>query len=180
MEEHEALLASLDDSKPEHETVLTKVNADFLIILELSDSIKLSLCDLYAEGNWNGFELDHLCRRPTQFSKRDQEWLSHIKMLNNSLFADCYHGQSKICVFLVLSFIETSSFDQLIKFLEEEFRLLDNIPRDVRISSDNVDRWVTPDQRVRGSDRTIKTPPLLQQESNSKRHPADAVERNQK
>ncbi|GBP83419.1 hypothetical protein EVAR_62433_1 [Eumeta japonica] len=46
MEEYEAMLATLDDSKPEHEAVLDKVDADFLRIFELADSIQLAFKDI--------------------------------------------------------------------------------------------------------------------------------------
>ncbi|GBP92146.1 hypothetical protein EVAR_66637_1 [Eumeta japonica] len=46
MKECEPLLATLDDSKPEHEAVLAKVDPDFLQIFKLADSIKLALVDL--------------------------------------------------------------------------------------------------------------------------------------
>ncbi|GBP58572.1 hypothetical protein EVAR_40855_1 [Eumeta japonica] len=45
MEAYEALLANLDDSKPKHESILTKVDANFLQIFELADTNKLTLDD---------------------------------------------------------------------------------------------------------------------------------------
>ncbi|GBP82694.1 hypothetical protein EVAR_62113_1 [Eumeta japonica] len=42
VEAYEALLATLNDPKPKREALLTKVDADFLRIIELADSIKLA------------------------------------------------------------------------------------------------------------------------------------------
>ncbi|GBP73168.1 hypothetical protein EVAR_59057_1 [Eumeta japonica] len=46
MEAYEALLVILNNCKSEHETMLTKVDANFLRIFELTDSIKLAFDDL--------------------------------------------------------------------------------------------------------------------------------------
>ncbi|GBP17482.1 hypothetical protein EVAR_8830_1 [Eumeta japonica] len=89
MEAYKAILATLDDSKPEHDVVLTKVDAD---------SIKLAFGDLGC-----GKELERtagpgsssansavagglisrlLTLRLTQFSGRDQDCLSFINMFD--------------------------------------------------------------------------------------------------
>ncbi|GBP64302.1 hypothetical protein EVAR_88254_1 [Eumeta japonica] len=46
MKAYEALPSTLNDSKPEHEAILAKVDADFLRIFELADSINLTSDDL--------------------------------------------------------------------------------------------------------------------------------------
>ncbi|GBP21432.1 hypothetical protein EVAR_12033_1 [Eumeta japonica] len=48
----EALLTTLDDSKSDHEAVLTKVDADFLRIFELADCIKLAFDDSGCGKEW--------------------------------------------------------------------------------------------------------------------------------
>ncbi|GBP38002.1 hypothetical protein EVAR_13042_1 [Eumeta japonica] len=56
--------ATLDDSRPEHEAVLAKVDADFFRILELADTVKLAFDDL-GRGTYSvaEFELGKF-RRP--------------------------------------------------------------------------------------------------------------------
>ncbi|GBP25814.1 hypothetical protein EVAR_94834_1 [Eumeta japonica] len=72
------------------------------------------------------------------------------------------------------------TFNQLQEFLEEEYRLLDNIPQDVRKSSGNASRRVTPDQRMDGSGCRIETSPPLRRESNSQPLPVYAAEWDQR
>ncbi|GBP54783.1 hypothetical protein EVAR_87855_1 [Eumeta japonica] len=71
-------------------------------------------------------------------------------------------------------------FDQLVGFLEEKNRLLNNIPREVRESSANAGRRVIFDQGAGRSGCRIKTTPPLWRESNSKPRSIYAAERNQR
>ncbi|GBP54697.1 hypothetical protein EVAR_42897_1 [Eumeta japonica] len=68
------------------------------------------------------------------------------------------------------------TFDQLVEFLKEECRLLDNIPWDLREWSSNADRQMTHEQRTGDSGCKIDTPPSLRQESKPKPHPIYARE----
>ncbi|GBP09346.1 hypothetical protein EVAR_5776_1 [Eumeta japonica] len=58
MQAYEALLATLNDAKSEHEAVLTKMYADFLRIFELADLIKLAFdilrCRKKGIGTYSG------------------------------------------------------------------------------------------------------------------------------
>ncbi|GBP04115.1 hypothetical protein EVAR_68151_1 [Eumeta japonica] len=99
MDSYEALLATYDESKPEHEVVLTKVDADFLQIFELADSIELALDDLEcgkeSEGTAGlgsssassadaGSLISRLSRLSlTHFSGRGQDWLAFINMFDS-------------------------------------------------------------------------------------------------
>ncbi|GBP28769.1 hypothetical protein EVAR_19811_1 [Eumeta japonica] len=99
MEAYEALLAISDDSKPEHEAVLVKMNVDFLRIFEIADSIKLAFDDLgcgkkseHAVGHSSnsassadaGGLISHLPTLSlTQISRLDQDWLLSINMFDS-------------------------------------------------------------------------------------------------
>ncbi|GBP39610.1 hypothetical protein EVAR_26693_1 [Eumeta japonica] len=93
-----ASLATLDDSKPEYETILAKEDADFLRIFELADSIRLDFNNL-GYGKESKRTVEHSSNSAssadagglisplptlslTQFSGLDQEWLLLIIMFN--------------------------------------------------------------------------------------------------
>ncbi|GBP97671.1 hypothetical protein EVAR_100729_1 [Eumeta japonica] len=88
---YEELLMTLDKSKPEHEELQAKMDSDILRFFELASSIKLAFDYLgfgkeskytAGPGSNSASFVDAVSRLPTlsltQFSGRDQNWLSFM------------------------------------------------------------------------------------------------------
>ncbi|GBP55567.1 hypothetical protein EVAR_34402_1 [Eumeta japonica] len=108
------------------EAILIKVDADFLRIFELADSIKLAFNDL----GW-GKELERTAGPDSSLASSVGIFYDRVVVPTpltelKIQFHQRYGSNPRVL----------PTLDQLVKFLEKEYRLLDNIPRDVRKSSE--------------------------------------------
>ncbi|GBP79806.1 hypothetical protein EVAR_56862_1 [Eumeta japonica] len=171
IEAYEVFLEILDDSKPKHEAVLTKgFTRALLRVSELS-----SVNGLFYFGDLKftkrcGSKVkvgDGLPRPyPDGYQVIEEIRISGWRVVSRSRIWSyrLFHiARGKLPIELKTRFKQRPSsavnFDQLVKFLKEKFRLLDNIPRDVRESRGIEGCWETPDQRSGDSGRRIGTPP---------------------